>query len=211
MSPARERPLTSRQQRFVDEYLIDLNGTQAAIRAGYAAGSADVSAAKLLGNARVSRSIAAAKEERAKKTGITQERVLRELELLAFSDHTHYEVDDDGHFKLAPHAPDGAHRAISSVKRRIIRDKDGGITREVEYKLWEKPGMVKLAGRHVGAQGFFDKLEVTGKDGGPVAVETSPAQRLTSDEQRQRLAELEKKARERLGEGEGKPATPTEP
>ena len=45
--------LTPRQARFVKEYLVDLNGTQAAIRAGYSASGADVQAVRLLGNARV--------------------------------------------------------------------------------------------------------------------------------------------------------------
>ena len=169
---AAERPLTPRQERFVAEYLIDLNATQAAIRAGYAAKDADVQGPRLLGIVRISTAIAKAKAARNERTEITQDRVLAELALLAFSDHTHYEVDEKGTVKLAPHAPSGAHRAIASVKRRINsiggEDADAITTAEVEIKLWDKPGPLKLAGRHVGL--FPDKIEVTGKDGKPLAV-----------------------------------------
>lgn len=164
--------LTPRQERFVEEYIIDLNATQAAIRAGYAAKDADVQGSRLLGNVRVSRAVASAKAKRSEQTGITQERVLAELALLAFSDHTHYQHDGKGNITLAPGAPEGAHRALAVVKRRLSTvslgdGKESGITTaEVEVKLWDKPGMLKLAGRHVGL--FPDKMELTGKDGAPL-------------------------------------------
>lgn len=195
--------LNARQQRFVDQYLIDLNATQAAIRAGYSARTAEQQGPRLLGNVGVLRAIASGKEARAKVTGITAERVLAELEAMAFSDHTHYIVDDDGGLALAPGAPATAHRAISSVKHRIHRDKDGGITRDIEFRLWDKPGAVKLAGRHVGVSGFFDKLEVTGVGGGPLVPD--PIATMSSDEQRRRLACMLDAARARVGEREPSP------
>lgn len=198
------RPLKPRQQRFVDEYLKDLNATQAAIRAGYSARNADVTGPALLGNLGVSRAIASAKEARAQATGITAARVLAELEALAFSDHTHYEVDDDGRLTLASDAPPNAHRAVSSVKRRVHRDKDGGVTREVEIRLWDKPGALTLAGRHVAVAGFSNKLEVTGKDGTPLVAD--PMASMSSDEQRRALAEIVSAAKARVSE---QPRSPT--
>ncbi len=141
--------MTHRQQRFVDEYLHDLNATQAAIRAGYSENSAHVDGPRLLGNASVSRAIATLKAKRAAKSVITQERVLDELAALAHSDPTHYVMDDHGNLALAPHAPRNAMKAVSSVKRRRIVSKDGDVTFEVEFKLWDKPSTLKLAGRHV--------------------------------------------------------------
>ncbi len=155
--------LTPRQQRFVEEYLVDLNATQAAIRAGYSAKTAVVQGPRLLGIVQVAAAIAAGKEARNERTGITQDRVLEELGLLAFSDVTHYSVDDDGNMELTEGAPEAAARAVSSIKRRIRFDEDGNKTVEVELKLWDKPGPLKLAGRHVGL--FPDRVEVTGKDG----------------------------------------------
>lgn len=188
--------LTPRQQRFVEEYIVDLNATQAAIRAGYAEKNADVQGPALLGNLGISRAIASAKEARSKATGITAERVIEELAVLAFSDVTHYEVDDQGNVTLAEGAPRNAHRAISAIKRRITTDPEGGVTREVELKLWDKPGPLKLAGRHVNVAGFYDKVEVTGKDGGPVRFEN-----LTTSERVARLGALIEKARSESEDG----------
>jgi phage terminase small subunit len=138
--------LADRRERFVAEYIIDLNGKQAAIRAGYSEKTAEAQASRLLRNVKVQEAIAAAKAARAERTGITADRVLAELELLAFSDHTHYQVSDLGGVTLADGAPAGAHRAVSSIKHRIRTDEDGEVTREVEIKIWDKPGMLRLAG-----------------------------------------------------------------
>lgn len=71
--------LTPKQQRFVDEYLIDLNATQAAIRAGYSAKTAEQQGPRLLGYAGVSAAIAAAQEARKARTEITQDYVIQGL------------------------------------------------------------------------------------------------------------------------------------
>jgi phage terminase small subunit len=63
-------------KRFVSEYLIDLNATQAAIRAGYSENTAEVQGPRLLGNVRVQAAIAEATEQREKRTQITQDYVL---------------------------------------------------------------------------------------------------------------------------------------
>jgi len=78
--------LSDRQQRFVDEYLIDLNATQAAIRAGYSPNGAKVQAVRLLSNANVAAQIERRKAKSANKLEITRERVLKELARIAFSD-----------------------------------------------------------------------------------------------------------------------------
>jgi phage terminase small subunit len=170
----RKTPKTTaanRREAFVREYLVDLNATQAAIRAGYSAKTAYAQGCRLLKDAEIAAAVAEGQDKRAQRVGITADRVLAELELLAFSDHTHYEVDDEGNVTLAPHAPEGAHRAVSSIKRRITTSgplNDRTTVREVELKFWDKPGPLKLAGRHVGLRAFMDRLEVTGKDGDPI-------------------------------------------
>lgn len=72
--------LTPKQERFVAEYLKDLNATQAAIRAGYARANADVTGPRLLGNVGVAAAIAAGQARIAGKLEITAEKVLRDLE-----------------------------------------------------------------------------------------------------------------------------------
>ena len=68
--------MTPKQRRFVQEYLIDLNATQAAIRAGYARSGASVEGVRLLANAKVAAAVAAAQAERSKRTEVTQDYVL---------------------------------------------------------------------------------------------------------------------------------------
>lgn len=165
-----------KHRRFVAEYKVDRNQTQAAIRAGYPKRSARQQAARLMTNAAIRAAIEADTVKAEGKAGITQERVLSELALLAFSDLTHYSVSDDGDVELTAAAPAGAMRALQSIKRRITITGIGDAARtttEVEIKLWDKPGPLKLAGRHVGVKGFHDRVEVTDPDGKPVTFTLS--------------------------------------
>ncbi|MDE2166533.1 MAG: terminase small subunit [Alphaproteobacteria bacterium] len=75
-----------RQRRFVDEYLIDLDGKHAAIRVGYAASDAKNRACRFLKTPAIANAIRAAMAERSRRTGITPERVLEELARIAFLD-----------------------------------------------------------------------------------------------------------------------------
>lgn len=78
--------LNDKQRRFVEEYLIDLNATQAAIRAGYSAKTAKEQGYRLLTNVHVAAAITKAQEKRSTRTGITQDRVLAELAKIGFAD-----------------------------------------------------------------------------------------------------------------------------
>jgi phage terminase small subunit len=78
--------MTPRQQFFVLEYLLDLNATQAAIRAGYRPSGARVQGERLLRNPDIAQAIQAEMAERAKRCGITAERVLEEYARIAFAD-----------------------------------------------------------------------------------------------------------------------------
>lgn len=167
---ARKKHLEPRQLRFVEEYLLDLNALQAAIRAGYSAKTAKQQGARLLTNADIAAAIQQAQVTRSQRTGITQDRVLEALEELAFSDITHYAIDPRGEVTLVEGAPKRAMRAIASVKHKTIPYGKDDVIHEVEVKLWDKPGTLKLAGRHVGL--FPDRVEHTGKNGGPIAVDT---------------------------------------
>ena len=71
--------MTPKQQRFVSEYLVDLNATQAAIRAGYAKSGASVEGVRLLSNAKVAAAVATAQAERSERTEVTQDYVLNSI------------------------------------------------------------------------------------------------------------------------------------
>lgn len=81
--PAAERPLTPKQERFVSEYLIDLNATQAAIRAGYSPRSAEVEGHRLLRNAKVAQLISANARRHAAKADVSAQDVINGLYLEA--------------------------------------------------------------------------------------------------------------------------------
>lgn len=78
--------LTPKQERFVREYLIDLNATQAAIRAGYSANGADTAGPRLLERPGVKAVIDCGKLQRSERTEITSDRVLEEIAAMAFYD-----------------------------------------------------------------------------------------------------------------------------
>jgi len=150
--------LTPKQARFVEEYVIDLNGTHAAIRAGYSPKGAEQQGSALLSLPKVQDQVADEMAKRSGRTGISAARVLEELSLLAFSDVGDYEMTDDGRVSVADGVPKSRRRAIQSIKRKTtVSAKTGDVTREVEIKLWDKPGPLKLAGRHVG---LFDEKKV---------------------------------------------------
>ncbi|MFD1407534.1 terminase small subunit [Kroppenstedtia eburnea] len=78
--------LTSKQQRFVEEYLVDLNATQAAIRAGYSQRNAGKIGHELLGKEKIAEAIDRAKAERSERTEVSQDMVVKQLAKIAFAD-----------------------------------------------------------------------------------------------------------------------------
>lgn len=84
------KKLNDRQKKFCDEYLIDLNATQAAIRAGYTDKYANTNANKLLQNTTIAEYISKRQKDREKRTEITQDMVLREIANIAFSNIADY-------------------------------------------------------------------------------------------------------------------------
>jgi phage terminase small subunit len=139
--------LPPRQQRFVDEYLVDLNGTQAAIRSGYSPNGAEVAGSRLLRNAKVAAALAAAQRERAERTTISQDHVLRALASIAFSDIRKL-FDDEGNL-LAPHEiPDDMIPALASLTIRVQRE-DGGAS-VVRIRMGNKIRALTLLGKHLG-------------------------------------------------------------
>lgn len=156
------RPLSPKQQRFVDEYLVDLNASQAAIRAGYSARNADKIGWQLLGKTRVADAIALAKDARSRRTTITQDAVLYEIALLQHSSVDHYHIDDYGNVTLAPQAPPDAIRAVASLKKKIVH-MESGVSYETEIRLWNKPASLRMGGEHLGLFRKGDGIEELGK------------------------------------------------
>lgn len=147
--------LTEKQQRFVDEYLIDLNATQAAIRAGYSVKTANKQGWQLLEKSRIVEAISEKMAERSKRTGVNQDRVVLELAKIAFVNAADVIDSDDATIKAGATADDTA--AIQSVKVKVIPTKEGeGVEREI--RLNDKLKALELLGKHLGM--WNNKLDV---------------------------------------------------
>ncbi|THF64333.1 terminase small subunit [Pseudothauera rhizosphaerae] len=151
------RGLTPKQAKFVGEYLIDLNATQAAIRAGYSAKTADRIGAQLLGKTWVASAVAERMTARERRTEVTQDRVLLELARLAFFDPRRL-LNDDGTPKQVTELDDDTAAAIAGMKVRTVASADGTTATVTEYKIADKGQAITNAMRHLGM--FSDRLDV---------------------------------------------------
>ena len=161
----------NKQDLFVKEYLKDLNATQAYIRAGYKFKNENVaaaSAAKILRNPKIQEKIQKAMAEREKRTEITQDRVLREIANLAFTDRT---------------------GIVNLKKNRVIIQDFEELTPEqracvagvketkygIEVSFYNKEKALEMLGRHLGM--FNDKVKIDGE-----MTVNNPLQGLTTEE-----------------------------
>jgi len=171
--------LNDRQAAFVREYLVDLNATQAAIRVGYSAETAQEQSSRLLSNVIVARLVEDALAKRAEKTGLSAERVLLEIQAMAFYDpaellavwkesHSAEEVpgiielSDDGRVISGLRGPLDIKRLPEMVRRAIVGwgyDKNQNFT----VKLADKSKALDQLARHLSL--YRDELKVTGLDG----------------------------------------------
>lgn len=145
--------MTKKQKRFIEEYLIDLNATQAAIRAGYSPETA-----KSIGNENLTKPdirahIDKAIAERSKRTGVNADRVLMELAKIAFVNPTDVIDPETATVKAAASANDTA--AIQSVKVKTFGE--DGLEREI--KMADKLKALELLGKHLGM--FKEKVDVS--------------------------------------------------
>lgn len=137
-----DRGLTAIQQRFVDEYLVDLNAKAAYIRAGYRAqgNAAEACASRLLSLAKVAEAIAIRKAERCGRVEITQDYVLGML----------------------------VKNLERAMQAEAVLDREGNPTGEYVYHGSVANKAIELLGKHIGL--FPDRHEVTGKDGAQLVI-----------------------------------------
>lgn len=161
----------TKQDLFVEEYLKDLNGTQAYIRTGYKVKNENVAAvyaSKLLRKPKVQEKIQKAMAEREKRTEITQDRVLKEIANLAFTDRTGIVnlKNNSLIIKNFDELSEEQKACISGVKET----KYG-----IEVTFYNKEKALEMLGRHLGM--FTEKLEVKGE-----LKTEDPFKGLTTDE-----------------------------
>lgn len=158
--------LTPKQQRFVEEYLIDLNATQAYIRAGFSAKLANTNAVKLLQNTTIAKAIAEAQAKREERTKIDADYVLKRLVEIDQMDVL--DIMDD-QMKILPLRdwPKIWRQYISNIENLELTDADG-VFKKIKWP--DKVKNLELLGKHVSVGAFKDKVEHTGPNGGDINV-----------------------------------------
>jgi phage terminase small subunit len=153
--------LTPQQERFVAEYLIDLNATQAAIRAGYSAKTAQQQGARLLLNVVIGQAVAAGKAKQLETAGLSAARVLEELRRLAFSDVRHLFDATGNLLPLSDLTPEQS-SAIASIEVIIKNAKAGdGVTDTIhKLRVWDKTRALEMLSKHFGL--LTEKVEHSG-------------------------------------------------
>lgn len=182
--------LTPKQERFVDEYLIDLNATQAAIRAGYAPKRADAIGSENLRKPVVAEAVRVAKLKRAQKAEVDSAWVLKRLVDQADADLADL-FNQAGGLKPVQEWPEVWRTGLIAgvdVFEEFAPDGEGGrqvIGRTKKVRLSDRLKVLELIGKHVGVQAFSEKVDVTNKHEGPIQLDVGL---LTSDAIRQVLA-----------------------
>ena len=141
--------LTSKQSRFVEEYLIDLNGKQAAVRTGYSAKSAEVQASRLLRNTVVQAALGEAMQARSQRTEVTADRVVAELAKLAFADMRDYWPRPGETIDLHRLDEDRT-AAVEEISISETVDPAGVLHRRTRLKLHDKKRALDSLARHLG-------------------------------------------------------------
>lgn len=150
--------LNERQERFAQEYIIDLNATQAAIRAGYSEKTAYSIGQRLLKHVEIQERIQQAMKERATRTGITQDRVLREYARIAFFDPRKL-FDEDGNPINISELDEDTAAAIAGLEVvQELNSETGRMSYTKKYKITNKLGALDSLAKHLG---MFDGKQET--------------------------------------------------
>lgn len=152
--------MTPRQQAFCREYLIDLNGTKAAIRAGYSAKTANREAARLLSNVDIQKKISGLMSARSESLDIDAQTVLRALVEMAMMDVADL-YDEHKALKPVEEWPEAWRRNVVAIEHKELLGDSPGLLTKVKFpdklKVWE------LIGRHIRVSAFENKAQADTK------------------------------------------------
>jgi phage terminase small subunit len=164
-------PLNPKQERFVAEYIANPNASEAARRAGYSDKTAYSIGQRLLKNVEIATAIDAGLQQIKGRIQLTVERTLEEIGRVAYADPRKL-FDEAGNLLPIHQLDDITAATIASVEVSTERDGDGesrAVTTTTKIKSWDKMRALDMAGRYHGL--FKDRIEHTGKDGGPMQVD----------------------------------------
>jgi phage terminase small subunit len=153
--------LSAKQQRFVAEYLVDLNATQAAIRAGYSAKWAEKNATRLTGNDGIAHAIAEGTARQLEKAELTAQKVKDRIALLAFQDMREF-FDEAGNLLSVHQFSDGAAARVASFEiiKKNAAAGDGVIDTVHKIKTVDVVKNLEMLAKHFGL--LVDKVEHSG-------------------------------------------------
>lgn len=149
-------PLSPKQKKFCQEYIVDLNATQAAIRAGYSQKTANEQGARLLANVSIKKLVSELKEKRAKRTEITADMVIKELAKIGFSNIQDFIGGSNSISDISTIDKEKAASVSSIETTTTIRGKgeDQYAETSTKIKVWDKTKALEQLGRHLG---IFEK------------------------------------------------------
>lgn len=151
--------LTLKNKRFADEYLLDLNGTQAAIRSGYSAATANVQASRLLTNASITKYIQKALEKRSEATQIDAKYVLERLKQIDDLDVADI-FTEEGCMLPILQWPKVWRISISGIDISEMTSTEGVSSAVLKKIKWpDKAKNLEMLGKHVNVQAWGDKKE----------------------------------------------------
>lgn len=157
--------LTAKQRRFVREFLVDRNATQAAIRAGFSAKTAREQGHALRGKPEIQTLIREAEAQLAERTEITQEMIIRELALIGFANMQDYlRIGENGDpfldFSKLTREQAAPIVEVTVEDFKDGRGEDARDVRRVKFKLADKKGALVDLGKHLGM--FKERVEHSG-------------------------------------------------
>ncbi|WP_059050001.1 terminase small subunit [Paenibacillus senegalimassiliensis] len=158
--------LTAKQQMFVKEYLVDLNATRAAIRAGYSVKTAEAIGHENLRKPKIAAAVEAAMGQRSQRTEVTADRVLQEYAKIAFFDPRRL-YQDDGEPVDLTQLDDSTAGAIAGLE--VLEEFSGSGDDRVQigytkkYRIADKVRALDSIARHLGM--FNDRLKLEGELG----------------------------------------------
>ncbi len=154
--------LTPKQEAFAREYIVDMNGKQAAIRVGYSVKTAESQASRLLSNAKVAARVQDLTQASFKRVDVRADGVLKELARIGYVDMLPI-LNDDGTVKHLKDWPEDVRRALAGIDVAETFEMVDGKREWTGYikkiKFWDKPKSLELMGRN--QKLFTDKLEIT--------------------------------------------------
>ena len=168
-----KKNIEERQIRFCQEYIIDLNGTQAAIRAGYSETSAESTASEILSYPKVQKYVQELLDDRANRTRATADKTISELYHLISFDAAEV-FDEKGRLKDIHSIPKNIRKSIASIE--IEEEFEGRGSDKVQsgwikkIRFWDKTKAIEMLAKHLKL--LTDRTEFTGAGGQPLIPPT---------------------------------------